>query len=121
MAGRQEEGRRPDNGALHAAVALKILSGAGYKRAEGREWTLRNARIGVADANGRPTIRPQFIHVQPFRGGLARVAVMERRQLGTLGRWLKKLGLLKGRPLVVTIAKWGYIDRSGRWIWRPTR
>jgi len=97
------------------------LAGAGYRLADDRAWILAGTEIGVADVAGKPVLKPQLVHVEPFRGGLALVATLERRQLSLPSRWLRKIGLLPKRPLVVLVAQWGYIDRSGQWVWRPTR
>jgi len=64
-----------------------------------------NKKIGYVDTQGRMIIEPQFDAAEPFRYGLARV------NLG--GRYLIDREYWHG-------GKWGYIDKTGKWIWTPT-
>jgi len=101
--------------------ARKLLGSAGYRLAQDRSWVIQRCEVGIADANGTALLAPQLIEIQPFRNGLARVGVFEEERLGTVGQWVKKLGFLTDTPVSRTVVKWGYIDRSGRWVWRPKR
>jgi hypothetical protein len=49
---------------------------------------------GFIDKNGDIVVKPRFQHVKSFVGGLARV---------------------------ITEAGVGYIDKTGRYVWDPTR
>jgi len=92
-----------------------------FELAPGLRWALRPDRsLAVVDATGRPTHDQEFIHVQPFRGGLARVIVVDKEEAAILARWLAKIGVRKGIGPTYSY-KWGYMDRRGRWVWRPTR
>ncbi len=51
------------------------------------------------DVSGRLVIEPQFASAGPYTGGLAEVGV--------------------GSP--TEVRKYGYIDRQGRFVWKPTR
>jgi len=70
---------------------------------EGRATVVYRDRVGYVDTEGYVVIRPRFDRADPFRGGLARVMVLDRSA--------------RPRPLY----KWGYIDRQGEWVWKPTR
>jgi hypothetical protein len=50
--------------------------------------------LGYIDRSGRLVIKPLFTNADDFKNGLARVQV---------------------------INDWGYIDKKGNWIWKPTR
>lgn len=60
---------------------------------------------GFVDEYGTVVIEPRFDYAEDFENGLARVAVGIK---GTLGD-----SVLGG--------KWGYIDKSGKWVWEPTK
>jgi len=80
-----------------------ILRTQGLVFSEGRARIVCEGKVGYVGTGGRIAIRPRFDMAEPFSGGLARVMVWDRSQ----GK----------RPL----AQWGYIDRCGEWVWKPTR
>ncbi|MGB2824559.1 MAG: WG repeat-containing protein, partial [Phycisphaerae bacterium] len=80
-----------------------ILRTQGLVFSEGRARIVSSGKVGYVGREGRIAIRPRFARAEPFSGGLARVMVWERRP--------------PDRPL----ARWGYIDRCGEWVWKPTR
>ena len=65
-----------------------------------------NYLYGFIDMTGKIVISPQFDLAEPFCGGLARVGV---------GRWI---------PLKFSSqrfeGKFGYINKQGVYVWRPT-
>jgi hypothetical protein len=56
-----------------------------------------NGKWGYIDKDGKTVISPQFDQAVPFQNGLAQVVV-------------------RSSP-----PKFGYIDRTGKYIWEPTR
>ena len=80
-----------------------IVEEWGLEFSEGRARVARGGKVGFVDSEGLLVIRPRFDAAEPFSGGLARVMV-DAPAFGDSSR-----------------AKWGYIDRQGRWVWRPTR
>jgi len=80
-----------------------VLRTRGLVFSEGRARIVRDGKVGYVGTGGRIAIRPRFDMAEPFSGGLARVMVWQRPP--------------PDRPL----ARWGYIDRRGEWVWKPTR
>ena len=86
-------------------------------------------RGGYVDSQGKWVIPPQFEWVGEFCDGLADV----RLPGGSVG-YVDKTGKMvipaqfaqgerfsEGRARVRVGDKWGYIDRTGAWIWKPTK
>jgi hypothetical protein len=107
--------------------------------AEGLVPVAINGLWGYADMNGALVIRPQFADALPFSGGLAPAAVREESPEDTRGkrpavlsrdeamersrsytelydggRWIDG-----GFPGKVPHLKWGFVDRTGRWVVEP--
>ncbi len=80
-----------------------ILKTQGLVFSEGRARIVYKGRVGYVGTGGRIAIRPRFDRAEPFSGGLARVMVWDHNE---------------GKR---SSARWGYIDRRGEWVWKPTR
>ncbi len=65
---------------------------------------LRDHGFGFLDEQGNVVIKPQYDYADDFKSGLCRVAV----------------GIWATRNQKVFGGKWGYIDTSGNWVWKPT-
>ena len=69
-----------------------------------------NGKWGYVDSSRRFVIEPRFNEAQPFRGGLAFV----------------KIGGYDAKAIIDVIGsfdaegKWGYIDKTGAYVWQPT-
>lgn len=64
-------------------------------------WLEEKANI---DKAGKVVIKPQFDAAYGFREGLARVLTGENADLGWVGD-----------------AKCGYVDKTGKYVWEPTK
>ncbi|MHC4200683.1 MAG: WG repeat-containing protein, partial [Planctomycetota bacterium] len=71
----------------------------------------RGGKWGYVDKTGQIVIRPQFDIAESFRGGLARVDVGGRRVSGGV----------KNPSDHYVDGNVGYIDRAGRYVWKPTK
>ncbi len=69
----------------------------------------RGNKVGFVEETGRIAIEPQFDYAEDFNGGLSRfiMGVSHRDLYGDLTD--------------ANTAKWGYVDRTGRIVWKPTR
>ena len=83
-------------------------------------------KFGYIDKSGKMLIDPQFDYAQDFSGGLAAAGVGAPNE-EAMERFLQ--AAQSGRPIEPDLEKAfeemerkvGYIDRTGRYIWRPTR
>ena len=84
-------------------ISLTLGQGLRYvaSEIEGR------CKFGYLDAWGNMAIPPRFDYAENFESGLARVAV--------------DIELYIPEASAVCGGKWGYVDRSGKWVWEPTR
>jgi hypothetical protein len=89
-----------------------------------------SVRIGFIDLQGQHVIDPRFERAGAFSEGLAWVwSEDEAGYIDRSGKLKirmspdKTLYDFDGRFAMVMMPdlKWGYIDRSGKWIWRPTK
>lgn len=87
---------------------------------------------GYVDTTGKMVIAPQFDHAWPFSEGLGRVLVGEKQGFvnttGTMviqpayepawefSRGLARVGVGRGKDY-----REGYIDKSGKFVWEPTK
>ena len=75
---------------------------------EGLAWVRPYSKaIGYIDTNGKMVIKPKFASAENFSGGLALVGVQGNRKFVEHGTQHKAL-------------KYGYIDRTGRYVRKPT-
>ncbi len=86
-----------------------IVVWGGLRFSEGLARVTRGGKVGFVDRTGKMVIEPQFDYAEDFSGGLSRII------MGITHREL--YGLLTD----VETARWGYVDRAGRIVWKPTR
>lgn len=69
---------------------------------------------GYMDRNGQVIIPPRELgYAGPFRGGVARIEFAEKSDAD-----LQKVNGYRDKTGQFWEWKWGYIDRTGRFIWR---
>lgn len=86
-----------------------IVKECGLRFREGFARVTRGDKVGFVDETGKMVIEPQFDYAEEFGGGLSRFIMgVTRMQL---------FGDLED----ANTAKWGYVDRAGRIVWKPTR
>jgi hypothetical protein len=80
---------------------------------EGLAVIKMNDRFGYADKTGTVVIKAQFDHADDFIGGIARVQ---------FGGFVCRYPCAGGfTASVVWDSEMGYIDRTGKFIWKPTK
>jgi hypothetical protein len=95
-----------------------------------------NSKWGYIDKSGKFVIEPQFRGAGPFAEGLAPVGFsdsamrpVEEEATGFIDKQGKMLislrfdtasGFVNGIARVNVDSKWGYIDRTGKYIWQPS-
>ena len=95
------------DGVLTAPAVLQREVASGLRFCEGMARVTSNGRYGFVGGEGNLAIAPVFDAADDFRGGLAAVNVG---------------GKSESRPFLrVTGGKWGYIDKSGAYVWQPTQ
>ena len=82
-----------------------------YGFSEGLAAVRVNGKWGFINTSGRFVVKPKYDDVWSFENGLAGVAI---------GKWKSK-NTGSFVPNTFLDAKWGYIDRSGKVIWQPTK
>ncbi len=88
------------------------LHNYGLQFHEGRARVSKGRKIGFVDTTGRIVIEPQFDYAEDFRDGLSRF---------TMGVTRNNLSWICAGAGDYKNAKWGYVDRTGRIVWKPTR
>src|SRR5262249_22175615 len=85
---------------------------------------------GFIDVDGNYVLKPQFTAAGSFSGGLAPVCINDRSgYIDKSGKFViimdKKDNLMNfsdGYALVMKPdSTWGYFDKTGKWIWQPTK
>jgi hypothetical protein len=92
---------------------------------------------GYVDKQGRVVIRPQFVYAGQFKEGLAPVAIRKsgKRVYGFINRvgqfaippqyddvkeFRHGLAMVSFQDSRGEVTKFGYIDKKGRYVWKPT-
>lgn len=103
---------------------------------EGMAIIDENGKAGYVDLSGRVIIKPRYAMANNFSEGLAAVAVMDRRERLSWG-YIDKAGrmVIPARfnlagdfvesiaPVTIGVRSGyrnGYIDKTGRYVWRPS-
>lgn len=86
----------------HLAIPLQFDDARDFS--EGLAAVCMGGQWGYVDESGAMVIKPQFISGRPFHNGLALQISKEFRGIPS--------------PDPGYHEEWGYIDRSGHWIWR---
>lgn len=97
--------------------------------AEGLAIIQVNQKYGYIDQFGRIVIKPQFIYALPFSENLASVKVSKGKWgfIDRNGKFViepqfdKSAKFVDGIAQVEVDSKVGYIDKTGRYIWKPTK
>jgi WG containing repeat len=84
-----------------------------YSFSEGLAAVRKDGKWGFIDKTGKFVISPQYDEVWSFDNGLCGVGV---------GEWkTDKSEDLHSFSMPYLDGKWGYIDKTGKYIWKPTK
>ncbi|MBV9957027.1 MAG: WG repeat-containing protein [Acidobacteria bacterium] len=88
--------------------------------AEGLAPVKADSKWGYVDKSGQIVIEPQFGLAQSFRGGIARAADSSYDpadpDINVIGHFECITVWRPGKKV-----RWGYIDKSGKYVWLPSR
>jgi len=100
-----------------------------YRLPGGRSVVRNGRKTGVVDDTGRIILAPQFRSVRTAGNEIFAMekprnwAVMDRKGRRLFRLSADRIGkrFSEGLLAVRRNEKWGYIDRCGEWVWKPTR
>jgi hypothetical protein len=115
-----------------------LMATGAYQFSEGVAAILSRApggsRWGYVDKDGNRVIRPAYLMAGPFRGGLAAVAVKPKKDPVQWG-YIDHAGKMVIPPTFASAQSFsgglalvsledgrqGYIDKSGKYVWQPSK
>ena len=118
------------NGAIVVEPKFDRIGSVAEGFSEGLATVTVNNKQGFINTRGEIVIEPKFDQVKKFSGGLATVRVEKDGKWGAIDRWGNmviepqfphKLNFYNGLARVTIDEKIGYIDRTGKFVWSPTK